>query len=161
MPYHDGEKVYIPEEIQRGDEKEENLNYNLRLPPWICQSYVRAAPEEHIEKLARQEALAADPNSTKRQFYDDDGNEISRKRMKKLRRVNRRPDPKPEGRHDRTTSVCPKCTNPAGVKCEYTMCRPCCKDYCSTDNLDCVGHKLLIKTNRERLAKMRAMEVAA
>lgn len=158
-PYHTGEQVYREEDVRKKDnemetdeEMEEVLNYNLTIPPWICHSYVRAPPEEHKKKLARHEALAADPNAQKRQFFDDDGNEISRKRMKKLRRVSRKPESNPEGRHDRCAELCPKCKQPKGIKCG--LCRPCCRDKCTAENLDCVGHKFLIKTKRERLAQL-------
>lgn len=151
-PYHDGEKPYLPEvEITEGD-------YNLRIPPWICQSYVRAPPDEHIKKLELHEKLAADPNTIKRQFFDDDGNEISRKRMKKLRRVNRRPPAKPEGRHERASELCPKCQQPKGIKCEFRLCRPCCREHCFTTPADCSGHKVLIKTKREKREKLAEIE---
>lgn len=169
LPYHQGEKVYETEIAKKDTENEmdtdENndeatvLDYNLIIPPWICHSHVRVPPEEHKKKLERQEALAADPNSVKRQFFDSDGNEISRKRMKKMRRVNRRPEAKPEGRHDRCAELCPKCNQPKGVKCGW--CRPCCKERCTIEGLDCEGHKLLIKTKRERKEKLLLLETKA
>lgn len=151
LPYHEGEKVYAPECIPTKDD-DESMDCNLTIPPWICHSYVRAPPQEHIDKLARHEALAADPNVEKRQFFDDEGNQISRKKMKKLRRVNRRQVKKENKRQDRPTELCSKCLNPRGNKCDYRFCRACCKDYCSGQNQDCAGHKLMIKTIRERMA---------
>lgn len=156
LPYHLGEQRYEDEMYRKDNdletEDDHELNYNLTIPPWICHSYVRAPPEVHKKKLERHEAIAADPNAVKRRFLDEEGNEISRKKMKKLRRVSRRPDSQPEGQHERCSILCPKCQQPKGIKCE--LCRPCCKDRCSTENLDCEGHKFWIKTKRERLAKL-------
>lgn len=156
LPYHEGKKVYEWEVAKKEktamDTDSEILDYNLRIPPWICQSYVRAPPEEHKRKLERHEALAADPNVAKKKFFDDKGNEISRKRMKKMRRVNRRPEAKPEGSHDRCTELCPKCNQPKGVKCMW--CRPCCKERCQKEIVDCVPHKMLIKTKKERKERL-------
>lgn len=152
LPYHEGEKVYLPEVV-------DTLNCNLTIPPWICHSYVRAPPQEHIEKLARHEALAADPNVEKRQFFDEEGNQISRKKMKKMRRVSRRQVKKENKRQDRPTELCLKCKNPRGNKCDFQWCRACCKEYCLDRNADCTGHKLMIKTIRERSAgKLTKME---
>lgn len=158
QPYHEGTLKY-EEEIYRKDkdlddtqEESETLDYNLKIPPWICHSYVRAPPEEHKRKMERHEAKAADPNTVKRQFFDVDGNEISRKRMKKLRRASRRPETKPNGKHDRCEVLCGKCQQPKGLKCD--LCKPCCRDRCSAENLDCEGHKFMIKTKREKRSKV-------
>lgn len=29
------------------------------------------------------------------------------------------------------------------------MCKKCCRDKCHLDNLDCIGHRILIKTKRQ------------
>lgn len=78
LPYHNGEKVWVPKEV----------TYNLKLPPWICQPYVRPAPEEHKRKLEE----LADRVGERKQFFDHEGNEISRKKAKKLQKLMRRPD---------------------------------------------------------------------
>lgn len=48
-------------------------------------------PEQHIKLVEEKQK-----ESEKRQYEDADGNPISRKRMKKLRRIARRPE-KPDG----------------------------------------------------------------
>lgn len=84
---------------------------NLVLPPWLCQPYVRMQPDEHIKVVEEKQKLSPD----KRQYEDADGNLISRKRMKKLRRINRRPE-KPEGVVNCTKSMnlcsASDCVNP-------------------------------------------------
>lgn len=41
IKYHEGTKAWTAD----------NQTYNLELPPWVCQSYVRASPEDHIKKM--------------------------------------------------------------------------------------------------------------
>ncbi|EDW80232.1 uncharacterized protein Dwil_GK21069 [Drosophila willistoni] len=148
-PYQKGELIYTPEET----ESPSDSGQNLLLPPWLCQPYIRISPESHRQKIAEKERDAIDPNRTKRQYFDKEGNEISRKRMKKLRRRQRRPS-KTEAqiqlRHERRLAYCNECSNPQGTKCEFHLCRVCCRDKCFTENCDCPGHGILIKSRRAK-----------
>lgn len=104
QPIHEGEILYV-------NEFESFNDFNLTIPPWLCHSYIRIPPEEHIQKVSEKIKISEDPNTIKRIYLDDEGKEISRKRMKRLRRVKRRPD-KPEGKHDRTGELCDQCFSP-------------------------------------------------
>lgn len=81
-PYHNGDKVWCGET--------EPQDFNLSLPPWICQPYIRMEPEKHIERMAEKQRHANDPAREKNEYFDDDGQQISRKLMKKLKRSSRR-----------------------------------------------------------------------
>lgn len=70
--------------------------------------------------------------------------------MKKLRRKYRRPQ-KSDDIQERNLEFCTMCTNPMGIKCEQKLCRICCRDKCFIENLDCKGHKIFIKTRREKV----------
>uniref|UniRef100_A0A182F2H1 Uncharacterized protein n=1 Tax=Anopheles albimanus TaxID=7167 RepID=A0A182F2H1_ANOAL len=100
QPYHDGLLKCTGEEEEQPKQSEDAVadepasaqpDCNFRLPPWLCQPYIRIPPEAHRQKLAEARRLAVDPTREKHQFFDVHGNEISRKRMKKTRRVQRRP----------------------------------------------------------------------
>lgn len=101
-PFHLGKLTW-------SDTTEPNTQ-NLVLPPWLCQPYVRMQPEQHIKLV---EEKRKEPE--KRQYEDADGNPISRKRMKKLRRIARRPE-KPEGANggQKRLNLCSasNCVNP-------------------------------------------------
>ncbi|XP_050077330.1 tRNA-dihydrouridine(16/17) synthase [NAD(P)(+)]-like [Anopheles maculipalpis] len=227
LPYHEGEQLWTGEdenddEEQHDHPKEETVkqDQNLHLPPWLCQPYMRAPPEVHRQKLEEAHRLANDPTREKRQFFDAHGNEISRKRMKKMRRVQRRPKNKhralqralnsgapgtkqdnesddgededneagqqeeenasneiqnivrmnisiadTSGRRRRFDELCkndaPDCTNPMGMKCEHRLCRTCCKGKCYRENRDCVGHKIRIKSRREKAIALTLAEQEA
>lgn len=107
-PYHIGEKPWCGES--------EPYDYNLSLPPWVCQPYIRLEPEKHIELMAEKQRIANDPDREKNEFYDDDGQKISRKLMKKLKRSSRRSNTNQVRRRvQRVLELCSRtteCNNP-------------------------------------------------
>ncbi|XP_077302937.1 dihydrouridine synthase 1 [Arctopsyche grandis] len=159
LPYHLGEKVYYDE---AGEPKEEHKNdelndCNLKLPPWICQPYVRIPPSEHIKKMEEKKIeIQNGGDELKRHYEDSEGNIITRKKMKKLRRIQRRPI-KAEGQQiKRNGDICENCPNPLGMKCLFKLCKKCCKNKCFNENSDCPGHRILVKTRREMAQKYAA-----
>lgn len=113
-PYHEGKEVFT--EDPDGETTKER-DFNLRLPPWICQPYIRMEPEEHIKLVAEKQRIADDPERLKKEYFDDEGQQISRKMMKKLRRSSRRPNPK--GMRCKAERVLPLCSN--SVECVNPM----------------------------------------
>jgi tRNA-dihydrouridine synthase 1 len=142
LPVHEGVVVWDGENVNNNDP-----DYNMNLPPWICQPYIRPPPAEHKQMLAeKQEAAEKCP---KPKFFDKEGNAISRKRMKKLKRLEKRANIKIE-RHGELCTMS-TCDNTRGLKCDFNYCRLCCRKKCFNDATDCLGHKLLAKGKRKRL----------
>lgn len=137
LPYHEGHLTW----------REKNTDCNLELPPWLCQPYVREPPQEHMHKLQHG-------TLQKQKYKDEDGNEISRKRSKKLKRIARRPNRTSTPK--RSSDRCHDCPNPLGFKCEYKLCRQCCRNKCYVENLDCAGHRNLTKTRRQMAKEFEA-----
>lgn len=101
-----GEKVWINEDV-------EPIDYNLSLPPWICQPYIRMEPEKHIQYIAEKERQAAERE--KLEYFDDDGHKISKNVLKRLKRANRRPNAngmRPKTNHSFEICSALKCANP-------------------------------------------------
>ncbi|XP_029055437.1 tRNA-dihydrouridine(16/17) synthase [NAD(P)(+)]-like isoform X6 [Osmia bicornis bicornis] len=145
LPYHEGRVRW----------QQETSDYNLELPPWLCQPYARHLPEECVRKLETGKLETQREETIKRKFKDDDGNEISRKRLKKLRRIARRPN-RPTVVIKRGSELCHDCPNPVGLKCVHKLCRQCCRNKCFTENLDCIGHRNLTKTRRQMAIEFAA-----
>ncbi|KAK1118515.1 hypothetical protein K0M31_020508 [Melipona bicolor] len=108
LPYHEGRLIWQEETIS---------DYNLKLPPWLCQSYVRHFSEENIQKL-ELEKIETQSETVKRKFKDEEGNEISRKRLKKLKRIARRPN-RPTIVVKRGSDLCCDCPNPVVCKISF------------------------------------------
>lgn len=114
-PIHLGQEIWAYEigatdETATGDDIE--LDYNLKLPPWICQPYIRLEPEKHKAKCAEAQRLAAIPDRPKTEYFDADGKQITRKLMKKLRRRNRKPQTAAARERQRRCLVLCVCDNP-------------------------------------------------
>ncbi|XP_011505973.1 PREDICTED: tRNA-dihydrouridine(16/17) synthase [NAD(P)(+)]-like isoform X2 [Ceratosolen solmsi marchali] len=101
LPYHEGHLIW----------RRNNEDYNLELPPWLCQPYVRHSPEEYINKIEANKFQTITDANVKRISEDQHGNQISRKRLKKLRRIARRPN-RPTVHIKRGSNLCENCPNP-------------------------------------------------
>jgi tRNA-dihydrouridine synthase 1 len=141
-PFHEGEAVWD------GEPTDDYVpDYNLKIPPWICQPYYRPPPAVHVA-LQEEKQKAAEQREIKHKYFDKEGNAISRKRMKKLKRLEKRAKTKIE-RHGELC-VMEECDNTRGLKCVYEYCRVCCRKKCFVDTLNCSGHKVFIKDKRDR-----------
>ena len=137
--YHDGKKAFqLPEELSQ---------YKLIHPPWICQPYVRPPPEVYVKKM--EECAVAE--GLKRQMSESEPANPAGLSKKKLRKLERNPNKKFLPSCSGNLKICVGCKiNPGGLKCEYELCKTCCKDKCYNEELDCSGHKILVKTKREK-----------
>ena len=144
-PFHEGEAVWD------GEPTDDYVpDYNLKIPPWICQPYYRMPPAEHKQLLEEKQKAAE--HRVKQKYFDKEGNAISRKHMKKLKRLEKRAKIKIERHEELCTHV--ECDNTRGLKCTFDYCRVCCRKKCFNDTLNCSGHKMFIKDKREK-AKLR------
>uniref|UniRef100_A0A2M3ZK53 Uncharacterized protein n=1 Tax=Anopheles braziliensis TaxID=58242 RepID=A0A2M3ZK53_9DIPT len=50
------------------------------------------------------------------------------------------------------------CTNPMGLKCEHRLCKTCCRSKCYREDLDCPGHKIRIKSRRDKAKALTLAE---
>jgi tRNA-dihydrouridine synthase 1 len=145
LPYHEGKSNFVmPEEVKAR---------KLRFPPWICQPYVRPPPEEHLKKVAEicerdKLARAAEKRVAEAELGVEEA--ISKNKLKKMDK-----NPNKNFPHAREScKICVTCPNPSSQRCEYGLCRQCCKTKCFNEELDCSGHGIQVKTKRE-LARAR------
>lgn len=149
-PFHEGEAVWD------GEPTDDSVpDYNLSLPPWICQPYYRPAPEEH-KQIQEEKQKAALQRGVKHKYFDKEGTPISKKRAKKLKRLETRVANKEVRQEERHGELCTECDNTRGLKCDSNLCRICCRNKCFNDNLNCQGHKLFVKDKREKAKKFEA-----
>ncbi|KAL8618287.1 hypothetical protein ACOMHN_061132 [Nucella lapillus] len=115
---------------------------NLPLPYWICQPYVRPGPDVNSDPAKRE--IRDEINQKREASLDrirEDG--LSKRKLKKrLKHPTKNFDPAKKRKFD----ACSSCPNPKGSKCEYALCKRCCREKASREVLDCEGHGLHYKT---------------
>jgi len=149
IDYYLGTKEYSNEEQQ--------ARLNIKLPPWICQPYVRQSPEEYKAKMAKireeQAKTGADktlpPTTPAVKRINENGEEEVILSKRKQKKMERNPH-KAFSKERRGCKLCLVCKMPAGLKCEYQLCRNCCKSKMIKEKLDCEGHKMYLSKKRNK-----------
>uniref|UniRef100_A0A8D8X8I6 tRNA-dihydrouridine(16/17) synthase [NAD(P)(+)] n=1 Tax=Cacopsylla melanoneura TaxID=428564 RepID=A0A8D8X8I6_9HEMI len=115
--YHEGQIVWCPPQ-----------DYDLKLPPWLCQSFVRPTAEERELKQ-------------KNKTLDQELLGFPKARKIMMRKAKYR------------WNMCTrnwnktKCKHPRSNNCEHQLCRKCCIVYCKSEARDCIPHKQKQSTN--------------
>ncbi|XP_052776076.1 tRNA-dihydrouridine(16/17) synthase [NAD(P)(+)]-like [Mya arenaria] len=112
----------------------------LPLPYWYCQPYVRPSPEEAEENRKKRDLLTRP--STIEVLVAEKG--LSKKKVKKrLRNPNKDFDGKKKVKFE----ICGNCNNIRGLKCNYNLCKGCCRKKTSQEVIDCEGHRIHFTTH--------------
>ncbi|XP_034251974.1 tRNA-dihydrouridine(16/17) synthase [NAD(P)(+)]-like [Thrips palmi] len=154
LPYHDGIQVFV-------DNVDDTCN--LRLPPWLCQPYVRIPPEEHLRKLADRQNKNDEPSVGEKRCLEETEEDPSTPQLskKKLKKLQHSQKVKANPHIRKCQEKCSECANPLGQKCGFKLCRACCRKACFSEKRDCTGHRILTKTRYEKLLQYQAQEAAA
>lgn len=164
-PYCTGDKPWTPDP---GSDQA-----RLPMPPWLCQPYVRIPPEEHLRKIQESQRRAQEKQQQQQQQEKEDDSEgstggeaskrpmvddseetdLSKKKKKKMARNPKKSFDAPSDPYDKCA-----CKNPKGGRCVHELCRACCRVKCYTEGLDCPGHRILVKTKREKAAMYYAQQ---
>ena len=120
------------EEIYEREAKNtNNWSDSTSVPPYICQSYIRPEPKS-------TDPLMATKRSTEEE--DNCGEECERRiSKKKLKRMNRMVSCETQIKVGNKRILCALCPNPKGEKCDYGICRTCCRKKTYLETLDCTG----------------------
>ncbi|XP_037093691.1 tRNA-dihydrouridine(16/17) synthase [NAD(P)(+)]-like [Pollicipes pollicipes] len=136
----------------------------LPLSPFLCQPHEREPIAQHLKKMEanqekqrreRQLRLLTDqpPPETKRPRQEDAAVVSKRKQKKMARGVK-------IGVNRVLMERCGLCCNPRGQRCPYQLCRVHCRNKCYEENLDCVGHRILCKTKRQKAQQRNSIPEA-
>lgn len=112
------------------------------IPYWRCQPYVRP-PQKGNEKQAKRLHCQIEDES-KENLEEEKRSSDKPLKVRKLKKIKNYIYGKgifPNIPRDKWP-LCKVCRgNPYSEKCNYIMCRKCCRDKCSIEILDCPGHR--------------------
>lgn len=120
-----------------------------KLPYWRCQPYIRPAQNHglknshgHVhEKRPHEDSQDADTDNSTEKSDVERGRMVRKKKRIKKAIEGKGVFPKVSKKE---WPICKNCqNNPWGLKCPHNWCRPCCKQRCAEEKLNCRGHKCL------------------
>ncbi|RUS81071.1 hypothetical protein EGW08_011157 [Elysia chlorotica] len=131
-------------DVKKFQEDPSNFKQELELPLpyWICQPYVRPNPHEEKEippenrELRKQLNLKRAEDILKINSADAGFSMNKIKKMLKNPYKNHDPALKPK------FEPCIQCKNPRGLKCEFLLCKTCCRNRANLEMKGCIGHNI-------------------
>lgn len=105
---------------------------------YYCQPYVRPKPKQQLNKSDQKRSTSEDETSSE--------TKISKKKLKRMKR-----GPVLKVNKDNIRILCVKCKNPRNGKCNYQLCKTCCKSKSYKEVLDCLGKFPRISFSRYNL----------
>ena len=102
------------------------------IPPYVCQSYKRPEPKS-IETNLIGKRSSAEEND---ELSNSEDILISKK---KLKRMNRNHCVKEKVKSINKRILCTLCPNPKGERCDYGICRTCCRKKTFLEKVECAG----------------------
>ncbi|CAG5124355.1 unnamed protein product [Candidula unifasciata] len=143
-------KISCQADIDRYELQPELFTTKLKLPLpyWICQPYVRPGPddEEDAEHKELRQRLNLKRAEDKERIFPGDTVLSNNKLKKRLKH----PHKKFNVRQKLKFEACQLCPNPKGLKCEYCLCKSCCKAKASKEHLACTGHNIKRKNVQDK-----------
>ncbi|XP_041363417.1 tRNA-dihydrouridine(16/17) synthase [NAD(P)(+)]-like [Gigantopelta aegis] len=131
-------------DVEKYEKEPGSFKCELPLPYWLCQPYVRPSPKDANSegRKAERERLNLKRNAELSQVALE-GEPMSKNKLKKkLRNPQKNFDPLHKAKYER----CMQCCNPKGRRCEFSLCKSCCKLKSVRETLDCLGHNFRFRT---------------
>lgn len=113
------------------DQRSNDENYNNDIPVYFCQPYFRPKPKCSLTQLNGKRPSCEEQNNA------DGEIKISKKKLKRLTR--RALIKEKEPRRGSICILCALCPNPKGQKCDYDLCKACCRNKTYLEILNCTG----------------------
>jgi len=122
----------------------------IDLPYWLCQPYVRPCPDDvatEDQKQWRQQFNKKRAEDLEKLKADHSGSGLSVNKLKKrLKHPHKNFDPNKRRKYTECSSTC---HNPRSAKCEFTLCKFCCRTKTSAANIPCKGHNFRVRKSLE------------
>ncbi|RWS14893.1 tRNA-dihydrouridine(16/17) synthase-like [NAD(P)(+)] [Dinothrombium tinctorium] len=137
------------------NESQDCMSATLPVPPYLCQPYFRPPPAVSLIDSSKNSS-DTDMLCKQRQFGEENDEietqaaKCALRKERKLKKLQKKIDcPRKKSK----PSICESCPNPKGQKCDYNLCRACCRKKVFSEVLDCIGHGLLLKNKQLKKAK--------
>ncbi|GFO16013.1 tRNA-dihydrouridine(16/17) synthase [nad(p)(+)]-like [Plakobranchus ocellatus] len=115
---------------------------DLPLPYWICQPYVRPNPNEERKVDPESRELRQRINLKRAEDILKLSHGEAGLSMNKIKKMLKKPHKNYDPALKPKFESCTLCCNPKGKKCEYTLCKTCCRNRANREMKGCIGHNI-------------------